>query len=120
MALHGTPGGDKVPGLIGLYCTAPYLHDGAVAVGADAETQLGMAGTLLKGVAVDPANSLRALVDRRLRAQVVEANHASAGLREVNVQGIGHEFWVDADAGYSGDEQQALIRYLLTVAPPSE
>jgi hypothetical protein len=36
--------------------------DGAVAVGLDVETQVGLPGTLLERVCPDPANSLRALV----------------------------------------------------------
>ena len=49
-----SPGGYKVPSLIGLYWTAPYLHDGGVAVGPDEEKQLGAAGTLMRGVPPRP------------------------------------------------------------------
>lgn len=119
-ALGGSGGGYKVPGLAGLYWSAPYLHDGGVAVGADAESHLGMAGTLMKGIAPDPANSLRALLDHELRKRVVAANHASAELRAMNVQGIGHEFWVDAAAGFARADQDALVHYLLTFEPGKE
>jgi hypothetical protein len=113
---HGnSPGGYKVKGLIGLYWTAPYLHDGGVAVGPDANTQLGLTGTLLKGIAPDPANSLRALLDRDLRNKVIAANKASQRLQDVHVQGIGHAYWVDSAAGFSKSDQEALIRYLLSL-----
>jgi hypothetical protein len=108
-----SPGGYKVQGLMGLWWTAPYLHDGGVAVGPDAGHDLGVPGTLLKGVAPDPANSLRALVDRGLRAQVVAANRAHADLAAVRVEGAGHDFWADPPAGFTTRDQDDLIQYLL-------
>lgn len=112
---HGpSNGGYKVPSLIGLALSAPYLHDGGVAVGADPKV-VGVHATRLLRVTVDPANSLRALLDRALREQVIEANVADAGLAQVRVRGEGHTFWVDLEAGYSGDEQQALIDFLLSL-----
>jgi hypothetical protein len=89
------------------------LHDGGVAVGPEPATQLGAAGTLLRGILPDPANSLRALVDRERRQRVVAANQASAALQAMQVRGIGHEFWVDTAAGFHQIEQDALIHYLL-------
>ncbi|MGT2480363.1 hypothetical protein ACU4GR_19410 [Methylobacterium oryzae CBMB20] len=60
-----------MPNLVGLAWTAPYLHDSGVAVGPDAEAPARRSGRRsYRGVAPDPANSLRALVDRDLRAQV--------------------------------------------------
>ncbi|MGF7087710.1 mono/diheme cytochrome c family protein [Kroppenstedtia sanguinis] len=113
---HGnSPGGYKVKGLIGLYWSAPYLHDGGVAVGPDIKTQLGIPGTIYKGIEPDPANSLRALVDRRLRKRVIEANHSVKALRDVHVQGIGHEYWADEDAGVTKEQQDGLIQYLLNL-----
>ena len=113
---HGpSNGGYKVPSLIGLYWTAPYLHDGGVAVGPDEKTHIGVPGTLAKGIQPDPHNSLRALVDRNLREQVVKANQSSKELRSVHIQGIGHEFWVDAQAGFTKEEQEALVRYLMSL-----
>jgi hypothetical protein len=113
---HGdSSGGYKVKGLVGLYWTAPYLHDGGVAVGKDSKTQLGMAGTLIKGIVPDPENSLRALIDKDLRQKVIQANKASKALQEVHVQGIGHEYWVDSSTGYSQAEQDALVQYLLSL-----
>ncbi|QEH31603.1 hypothetical protein OJF2_00680 [Aquisphaera giovannonii] len=115
---HGdSPGGYKTPSLAGLYWTAPYLHDGGVAAGRDA-ARVGLPGTLLDGVPPDPAESLRALVDRDLRGRVVAANEA-AGLPSVHVTGAGHEYWADAAAGFGRRDQDALIKYLLSYRPPS-
>ena len=111
-AHEGTTGGYKVPSLVGLYWSAPYLHDGGVAVGQGDE--LGVPGTVLRGVRPSPQKSLLAFVDRNLRALVVSANDASPALRKVHVRGIGHEFWVDTEAGFSSEDQRALIHYLLT------
>jgi hypothetical protein len=116
-AHHGSEGGYKVPALVGLYWSAPYLHDGGVAVGPNAESDLGLPGTVEKNIMPDAANSLKALVDRDLRARVTGANDASADLRRMNVQGTGHNYWVDSQAGFAPDEQRALILYLLTYEP---
>jgi hypothetical protein len=35
----------------------------------------------------------------------------------MNVRGVGHEIWADAQAGFTPDEQEALISYLLTYRP---
>lgn len=114
---HGdSPGGYKVPSLVGLYWTAPYLHDGGVAAGRDAQTQLGLPGTILGGVAPDPVESLRALVDRDLRGRIVAAN-AAGGLDSAHITGGGHEYWVDAEAGFDRGAQDALIHYLLSYQP---
>ncbi|MCI3920334.1 electron transport protein [Paenibacillus sp. TRM 82003] len=115
LAHGGTKGGYKVPSLVGLYWSAPYLHDGGVAVGADAASQLGIPGTLYKGIPADPKESLRGLVDRKLRERVVQANHDNEGLRSMNIEGVGHTYWVDEEAGFTKEEQEALIRYVLTV-----
>jgi hypothetical protein len=117
-AVGGSPGGYKVPGLLGLYWTASYLHDGGVAVGDQPESQLGLPGTLGKGVPPDPRQSLRALLDRDLRARVVAANAADVDVRSMHVRGIGHEFWVDTAAQFSLSEQSALLDYLLTLTAP--
>lgn len=53
-------------------------------------------------------------MDRDLRARVVAAN---APLKRMNVEGVGHNYWVDARAGFSAEQQQALILYLLTYDP---
>ncbi|HEX2037577.1 MAG TPA: hypothetical protein VHS99_25655, partial [Chloroflexota bacterium] len=127
----GSSGGYKVPSLIGLYVSAPYLHDGGVAAapgalrlqgGADGQRfvvadqlQLGLSGTLLRNVPPDPEVSLRLLLDRRLRAPLVEHNRATPGLQRANVDGSGHAYWVDEEAGFTPDEQTALIRFLLVL-----
>lgn len=107
-------GGYKVPNLIGLYLTAPYLHDGGAAAGTEAE-QLGMAGTLMQNILPDPAASLRVLVDRNLREKAVAANRANADLQAANVDGSGHEYWVDEQAGYTEGQQNDLIQFLLSL-----
>ena len=113
-AHHGSPGGYKVPSLVGLYWSAPYLHDGGVAVGPNLDSDLGLPGTVEKNIPPDPFNSLKALVDRQLRARVVTANAASPGLPRMNVQGVGHHYWVDSQASFTDQQQRALILYLLT------
>jgi hypothetical protein len=115
--------------LIGLYVTAPYLHDGGVAAGAEAlkrdtegngftvanPDQLGMAGTLLQGIQPDPGTSLRVLVDRNLREQMVAANRANPDLQRSNVDGSGHNYWVDAESGFTIQDQTDLIEFLLSL-----
>lgn len=113
---HGdSSGGYKVKGLTGLYWTAPYLHDGGVAVGIDMQTQLGVPGTVLKGIPANPANSLQALVDKELRQKVIDANRSSKELQDAHVQGVGHEFWVDSSTGFTKQQQEGLIQYLLSL-----
>jgi hypothetical protein len=111
----GTEGGYKVPNLVGLAWSAPYLHDSGVAVGRDAEKDLGVPGTVDRGVTPDPANSLRALVDRTLRGRVVAANEASPKARTARVTGRGHAFYVDAEGGFTEADQGALVAYLLSI-----
>lgn len=117
-AHHGTNGGYKVPALVGLAWSAPYLHDGGVAVGPDAPTQIGVAALDRAGALADPHNSLRALVDRGLRTRVVEANRAAPSAATSHITGEGHRFWVDAEAGYSSADQNALLSYLLSITSP--
>ncbi len=113
---HGdSPGGYKTPSLIGLYWTAPYLHDGGIAVGKNIGSELGVPGTLLKGIKPDPYNSLKALVDQDLRQKVLEANRTIKDLQQVHIQGIGHPFWVDASTGFTPEQQNALIEFLLSL-----
>lgn len=111
-AQKGSEGGYKVPSLFALSWSAPYLHDGGVAVGPDRYKDLGIPGTWNRGIAPDPYNSMQALVDRRLRAKVTEANKP---LASAHVTGEGHTYWVDEEAGFTPEEQDALIRYLLTI-----
>jgi hypothetical protein len=114
-----TEGGFKVPTLAGIYWTTPYLHDGAVAVG-DTEEEVGVQATLGKYKRPNPVLSLKALIDRDLRAKVIAANKSDPVLVENHVEGVGHNFWVDQKAGFSAEEQSALIKYLLTYQPKGD
>jgi hypothetical protein len=108
-------GGYKVQSRAGLYWTAAYLHDGDVAVGPNATRDVGVRGTWSNNTAPDPSNSVRAMIDRDLRRSVTTAN---ADLPAMNVREIGHEFWVDPASGFTAEEQDALIAWLLTYTPP--
>ena len=115
-------GGYKTLPLRGLYLSAPYLHDGGVAVKAGAiqvtgsgitvvdNMGLGLTGTLSRGIPADSANSLRALIDRGLRTQVIAANQANPSLVRSNLDGTGHNFYVDDVA-----KQTDLINFLLAL-----
>ncbi|MEI2583684.1 hypothetical protein [Scytonema sp. PRP1] len=123
----GNAGGYKVPSLIGLHVTAPYLHDGGAAAGSEAlkvekddyeivnRDQLGIPGTLLNRILPDPSASLRVLVDRNLRRQVVLANRAHPDLQKSNADGSGHNYWVDKQAGFSTQDQTDLVEFLLSL-----
>lgn len=121
-------GGYKTTSLRGLYLSAPYLHDGGVAVRSEAiqvradgsfsvvdPTGLGLSGTLSVGKLADAASSLRALIDRNLRAQVVAANRANSALVRSNLDGIGHDFYVDQATGFTPAQQADLINFLLAL-----
>ncbi|MEO1376951.1 MAG: di-heme oxidoredictase family protein [Cyanobacteria bacterium J06635_10] len=123
-------GGYKTTSLRGLYLSAPYLHDGGVAVRKESlevgrngrfrvvdPSGLGLTGTLSQGLPADAASSLRALLDRDLREQVVEANKANPALspERSNLDGTGHEFYVDREAGFNYREQKDLINFLLAL-----
>ncbi len=126
-AINNPAGGYKVPSLIGLAVTAPYLHDGGVAAGSQAlkqdtngfsvanPDQLGMAGTLLKGIQPDSSASLQLLLDRNLREQMVAANRANPDLQRANVDGSGHAYWVDSKAGFTTQDRTDLIQFLLSL-----
>ncbi|WP_078430338.1 electron transport protein [Alkalihalobacterium alkalinitrilicum] len=117
---HDGKGGYKVKGLIGLAYSPPYLHDGGVAVGPNEKEDVGIAGTLERGIDPDPYNSLKALLDKKLRQKVIEANKSNKDLHDVHVQGIGHEYWVDQNTRFTEEEQQALIQFLLSITDSSE
>jgi len=127
-AIDNPGGGYKVPNLIGLYVSAPYLHDGGVAASAEAlqqETdghytvakpeQMGLAGTWMQTIAPDPAASLRALVDRTLRQTAIWANRANGNLQATQVDGSGHKYWIDRKAGFIAQDQTDLIQCLLSI-----
>lgn len=115
-AENNRAGGYKVPSLIGLYLSAPYLHDGGVAAGDISNPgQLGMAGTLLQNVKPDPAASLLVLIDRNLRSKAIAANRANRDLKTSNVDGSGHNYWVDEKSGFTREDQTNLIQFLLSL-----
>jgi cytochrome c5 len=116
-------GGYKTPSLLGLYLTAPYLHDGGVAVRKGAlavqsngthqvadPSGLGLSGTLSQGILPDAASSLRALIDRPLRQQVIAANQANPALQVSNLDGRGHDFYIEG-----AQRQEDLINFLLAL-----
>ncbi len=123
-------GGYKSTPLRGLHLTPPYLHDGGVAVRAGSlqigrdgnfrvvdPSGLGLTGTLsqLPPIPADAASSLRALVDRNLRSFVIKANRAYPALGISNLDGTGHEFYVDRSAGFSPRQQADLVNFLLAL-----
>jgi Di-haem oxidoreductase, putative peroxidase len=121
-------GGYKTTSLLGLNFSAPYLHDSGVAVRKDSlkvnsdgsftvvdVNGLGLPGTLSQGRSADSSNSLRALFDRELRAKVIAANKANPGLIANNLDGTGHEFYVDRPAGFTTTQQTDLINFLMAL-----
>ena len=112
---NGSEGAYKVPSLLGLYWSAPYLHDGGVAVGQKLNEEIGITATLYNGKKADPKNSLLALIDSELRQKVIQENAKNQKLKTAHVSGEGHEYWVDHTTGFTKEEQKALIMYLLTV-----
>lgn len=112
----GTNGAYKTISLIGLNWSAPYLHDGGVAVGKDLVNEIGVPGTILRGIKPDPRNSLLAMIDSSLRKKVVKVNDGDYNLKTAHVSGKGHDFWVDSSTGFTKEQQQALIDYLLKVS----
>jgi hypothetical protein len=121
-------GGYKIIGLIGTYFKAPYLHDASIAVGPEAlrlfpdggweiadHNFLGVPQTTLLGRPVSAANSLRALFDRDLRARVIANNRAEKKIARVNVDGAGHEFYIDPAAGFTYRQQTDLINFILAL-----
>ncbi|MBW4604881.1 MAG: hypothetical protein KME29_36340 [Calothrix sp. FI2-JRJ7] len=45
----------------------------------------------------------------------VAANQSNSDLQRSNVDGSGHEYWVDKKAGYSAQDQTGLIKFLLSI-----
>lgn len=109
-------GREGAPGLLGLWWRAPYLRDGGLAVGTG-EGIVGVGELWARELPIDPRASLRALLDRDLRARVIAANRTDAARWQIHVRGDGHAFWVDPAAGFSPAEQQALIEFLLSLRP---
>lgn len=113
-AHHGSGGGYKVPSLVGLYWSAPYLHDGSAACSKHGDVvNCGIVPGWLSGDFVpDPELSLLAVIDRHYRPS------PTPELRRMNISGEGHNYWVDQQAGFAPQEQRALILYLLTYEAP--
>ncbi|YAF99376.1 MAG: hypothetical protein AB3A66_29500 (plasmid) [Nodularia sp. CChRGM 3473] len=123
-------GGYKTTTLRGLYFSAPYLHDGGVAVREGSlkvfpngrfevvdPSGLGLTGTLSRGLPADPSSSLRALLDHELREKVVAANKLNPALspQRSNLDGTGHKFYVDEQTGFNPRQQTDLINFLLAL-----
>jgi len=140
--------GYKVVTLRYLWGSAPYLHDGGVAVSLRSNTQpaedqlqgllrrpdndkvFGVAQILaardanpLSYLRANAALSLQALLLKAERDKVIAANKEPVypipgtsdhlALASIHIQGIGHDFWINDDAG--GDRITALIAFLLAL-----
>lgn len=46
---------------------------------------------------------------------MITANRLHPDLQRANIEGIGHEFWVDEEAGFTVDQQSDLILFLLSL-----
>lgn len=127
-AQNNPAGGYKVQNLIGLYLSVPYLHDGGVAAAAEAiapdpsgwyqvvkPEEMGLAGTWMQQIEPDPEASLRVLVDRNLRKAAVEANRESPELQAIHSDGSGHNYWVDCKAGFTPEDQTAIVQFLMAI-----
>lgn len=64
---------------------------------------------------LDPTASLHVLLDRNLREQTVAANRANLDLQRSNVDGSGHAYWVDKEAGFTTQDRIDLIQFLLSL-----
>lgn len=74
-----------------------------------------MSVTLMQQILPDSEASLRVLLDRKLRAAAVAGNLANSDLQATHVDGSGHEYWVDQQAGFTSQEQTDLIQFLLAI-----
>jgi hypothetical protein len=126
--LDSPEGGYKVSGLLGAYLKAPYLHDGSVASTKEAiltssdgsytvadPAGIGIPGTSKSDHAIDAANSLRVLLDRDLRQILLENNASDPTLVTDGIEGSGHDFYVDPEAGFTWQQQSDLIAFLLAL-----
>ncbi|WP_088892249.1 hypothetical protein [Leptolyngbya ohadii] len=127
-AQNNPDGGYKVQNLIGLYLSAPYLHDGGVAATQEAIAPdedgwyqvvqpdgMGLAGTWVQQIEPDPEASLRVLVDRNLREAAVQANQDNDNLQNIHSDGSGHNYWVDRKAGFAPEDQTAIVQFLMAI-----
>lgn len=69
----------------------------------------------MRWIKPDPAASLRMLLERHLREPMLTANRANPNLQRANVEGRGHEYWVDKVAGFTPQDQTDLIQFLLSL-----
>jgi hypothetical protein len=46
---------------------------------------------------------------------VIAATATAPSLQAMHVQGTGHAFWVDAEAGFTLADQNALIQYVFSL-----
>jgi hypothetical protein len=126
--LDNPDGGYKVLGLLGTYLKAPYLHDGSIAATAESirvapdgsytindRSGIGIPGTTKSFKPLHAGNSLRTLIDRDLRAILLQNNSADASLVVNGVEGTGHEFFVDPVSGFTYRQQTDLIAFLLAL-----
>ena len=74
-----------------------------------------MPGTLSIGINAEAESSLRALVDRNLRLQVTARNLSVPGLVRSNLDGTGHDFYVDTTTGFTYPQQADLVNFLLSL-----
>ncbi len=74
-----------------------------------------MTGTLLQNVLPDANASLRVLLDRNRRQPTVASNRNNSSLQQANVDGSGHVYWVDEAAGFTAQDQNDLIQFLLSL-----
>jgi hypothetical protein len=76
---------------------------------------MGLAGTWMQQIEPDPEASLRVLVDRNLRKAAVEANRESPELQAIHSDGSGHNYWVDCKAGFTPEDQTAIVQFLMAI-----
>ena len=69
----------------------------------------------MQGLSPDAGASLRVLVDRNLREQAIAANCSHPYLPNMNAAGSGHPYWVDEKAGFTIQDQEQLIQFLLSL-----
>jgi hypothetical protein len=120
-------GGYKVPSLVGLAVTAPYLHDGGIAAGPAGVnkddsgcyrvkdvSQLGWTGLMMQNIVPEARASLFGLLDREIRTAIVSGN-SEPGLKRSHVSGRGHQFWIDRQSGFSCTDQNSAVEFLLSI-----
>jgi hypothetical protein len=120
-------GGYKVQSLVGLAVSAPYLHDGGVAVGPAGVnkddsgcyrvkdvSQLGWTGLRMQNTVPEARASLFGLLDREVRTAVISGNN-EPGLKRSHISGTGHQFWIDRQAGFTCTDQNSAVEFLLSI-----